>query len=160
MDPIGMDLLTDLAADLQGQCSRVPQILADSSHPRNDIVAKYVLAQGVDEARDFQMPEPILHPLTNPAILVVGFNPNYGAGEDIPRFGEGLEDYVDFYADRFADHRRDSQGRPAGKTLSSGAIYSIAHYHGIEQMVAEVLGTSKAFGLNTVYCDAYPWKWK
>lgn len=154
------DLLTDLAVELWEQSSRVPEVLAGSEYSRKDRVAQYILAQGVRDPQQFQLPEPILHPIANPSVLVVGFNPNYGPDEDIPRYGCSLDEYVAFYADRFASNRRDAQGRPAGKRSSTGEIYGIGHYHHIEQLVAEVLGTSTAFGLNAVYCDAIPWKWK
>lgn len=157
---IGKELLEDLAGELLRESSRVPEVLYGSEHSRKDRVAQYILAQGVHDPHPFQLPEPILHPIANPSVLVVGFNPNYGPDEDIPRYGYNLDEYIAFYADRFAPHRRNAQGRPAGKRLSTDEIYDIPHYHLIEQMIAEVMGTSTAFGLNAIYCDAIPWKWK
>lgn len=158
-DPVGIGLLTELATELLAESARVHDVMAGQFDP-GDLVARYILAQGVTKPADFQLPEPILHPFAGPEVLVVGFNPNFGLAEDIPRYGSSLEDYVAFYADRFADHRRDAAGRPAGRRLGDGALCQIGHYDEIEQLIAEALGTSTAFGHNTVYCDAIPWKWK
>lgn len=156
-DSSAAKLLMELADELLTAAALTPRALnkADGAP-----VARYILAQGVADPADYQLPEPILHPIDNPEVLVVGFNPNYGEDEVIPRYGSTLAEYVGFYADRFAPHRRDAAGRPAGQRLSDGAIYSISHYTEVERLVSEVLGTETAFGINTIYCDAVPWKWK
>jgi hypothetical protein len=146
-------LLRSLAQELLTASARVPDVLAQREQGV-DPIATYILAQGVTDPDDFQLPEPVLHPIDNPDVLVVGFNPNYGVDEVIPRYGSTLEDYVGFYADRFAAHRRDALGRPAGQRLSDGANFGIDHYTGVEQLVTEVLGTEMALGLNTVLSTA------
>lgn len=149
-------LLCELADELLTAAALVPQAMNSAN---GTPVERYILAQGVANSADYQLPEPILHPIDNPDVLVVGFNPNYGQDEVIPRYGSTIEEYVGFYADRFAPHRRDA-GRPAGQRLSDGSIYSISHYTKVERLVSEILGTETAFGINTIYCDAIPWKWK
>lgn len=153
------ELLVDLARGLLTASERVPDVLEHQEHDLGPTAA-YILAQGVTDPAEFHLPEPILHPVDNPDVLVIGFNPNYGENEVIPRYGCTLEEYVGFYADRFAPHRRDGGGRPAGQRLSDGSIYAIGHYTEVERLVSEALGTETAFGVNTVYCDAVPWKWK
>jgi hypothetical protein len=157
--PTASELLVGLADELLQASRQVPDVLGGSAAP-GDSIARYILAQGVTTSAEFQLPEPILHPLDNPSVLVVGFNPNFGPDEDIPRFGSSLEEYITFYADRFASHRRDQRGRPAEINRLTGKVSSIPHYNDVEKAVAAVLGTETALGLNTVYCDSIPWKWK
>lgn len=153
------ELLRGLAEGLLIASEQVPSVLSGEVASIAPVV-QYIRAQRVTNQWEFQLPEPILHPIDNPEVLVVGFNPNYGEDEIIPRYGSTLEEYVDFYANRFAPHRRDISGRPAGQRVGDRAIYHIGHYTVVERLLAEVLGTEAALGINTVYCDAISWKWK
>lgn len=155
-DSSAAELFTELADELLTATARGLRAMNTAN---SDTVSRYIVAQGVADPADYQLPEPILHPVDN-QVLVVGFNPNYGEDEVIPRCGNTHEEYVGFYADRFAPHRRDAAGRPAGQKLSDRTLFCIDHYTSVERLVAEVLETEAAFGVNTVYCDAIPWKWK
>ena len=161
MDSIGADLLTVVATKLFDDAQRVPEVLAGARAVHGgDRVPDYILIQGVTVAYDFQLPEPILHPIFEPAVLVVGYNPNYGHNEDIPRYGCTLDEYIRFYLDRFSDARRDPQGRHAYRRLSDGRNLQIGHYDVVEQLLDEVLGRRRSLGTLAVYCDMVPWKSK
>lgn len=161
MDSIGSDLLTVVATKLFNEAQRVPAVLAGArSVDKRDRVPDYILTQGVTDSSDFQLPEPILHPIFKPEVLVVGYNPNYGHFEDIPRYGCTLDEYIRFFSDRFSEARRDPQGRPAYKRLSDGRNMSIRHYDVVEQLIDEVLGKRHSLGTAAVYCDTVPWKAK
>jgi len=160
MDDTGRELLTQLARDLLVEAEYVPTVLQHGAGAAPGRLGAYILAQGVSTPADFQLPEPILHPFECPRVLVIGFNPNHGPREDIPRYGAKESDYVDFYAHRFASHRRDALGHPAHRSLDSDGPIHIGHYHDVEQMLAGVLESPLPFGDQAVYCDAIPWKWK
>lgn len=155
------DLLTVVATKLFNDAKRVPEVLAGArAGNRGDRVPDYILTQGVTNPSDFQLPEPILHPIFEPEVLVVGYYPNYGQDEDIPRYGCTLDEYIRFYSDRFSEERRDPQGRPAHKRLSDGRNVRVGHYDVVEQLLDEVLGQRNSLGTLAVYCDTVPWKSK
>ena len=161
MDAVGHRLLNEIAKRLLEDANRVPAVLEGArARHKDDRIPDYILAQGAAQPAMFQLPEPILHPMFQPEILVVGYYPNFGEDEDIPHFGCDLEDYVDFYADRFGPERRDPQGRAAHKRLSDGQNVCIGHYDLVENLLDEVLGEHQSLGKQAVYCDTVPWKSK
>lgn len=161
MDSIAYDLLALVATKLFNEAQRVPTALAGVRAANHvDRVPDYILTQGVTCPSDFQLPEPILHPIFEPQVLIVGYYPNYGQDEFIPKYGCTLDDYIRFYEDRFSDARRDPHGCPAHQRLSDGRIVRIGHYDVVEHLLDEVLGQRHSLGTLAVYCDMFPWKSK
>lgn len=99
---------------------------------------------------DFQLPEPFAGAPAAAEVAVIGQNPGYRFDETIPRRGNGLDDYIAFYAKRF-DTRL--QGKPCA--LHSGALKPMNHYAEVES----VLPARLRLGTGAVYLDAIPWKW-
>lgn len=109
----------------------------------------------------YQLPEPILHPLQSPAVLVIGLNPGYGNSELMPCLGTPLDEYVDWYAHRFDSNRRDDKGRPAAKYLEDRQtlVRHVIHYTKVEELLLSQALGPHSLGRDAVYCDAIPWKW-
>lgn len=127
------------------------------------LIYDYIRAQEGKKSEEYRLPEPILHPIYQGDVLVVGLNPNDGPHENIPRLQDGLDHYIRFYRDRFDPSRRFG-GRPAGEDRApdggKGRRYVIKHYDRVEDLIGPVVGRSQALGTVATYCDAIPWKWK
>lgn len=157
------NLLENLAGDLWQLANRwaVPVVQRQDPNQAPDPFGQFVYAQRTKQAIDYQLPEPILHPIPNPDVLVVGLNPGFGETEIIPSLGTSLSDYVDWYSNRFDHTRRDDSGRPTA-TYSEGSLIStrfVSHYAKVERWLEPACGPV-ALGRNAVYCDAIPWKWR
>ena len=121
----------------------------------------FIHAQRAATPSAYQLPEPILHPLQNPAVLVIGLNPGYGASEVMPCLGTSLDEYVNWYACRFDSNHRDDKGRPTAEYLEDGQtrIRHVNHYRKVEELLLSQALGPYSLGRNAVYCDAIPWKW-
>ncbi|MCD6031142.1 MAG: hypothetical protein K0S78_3316 [Thermomicrobiales bacterium] len=163
------DLLAEIAGDLWAQANEaVPAVLEDQGddvapalrHFVETQQALYERATGqpmIPEA--FQLPEPMLHPVNRPFVLVVGWNPGYGPNERVPTLFTPVTEYIEFYRDRFGPLGRTSpQGLPAARNQVSLRLTSIRHYTTVERLLArEGLG-DLALSKTATYVDAIPWK--
>lgn len=156
-------LLDLLARDLweQAHAHGPPVLAARRADAAPDPFGPFVWAQRPETAAALHLPEPILHPVPRPEVLVVGLNPGYGASELIPHLGTSLAEYVAWYAERFAPDRRDAKGTPVGVYAERGGLARrpIRHYATTERLLAPALGPL-ALGRVATYADAIPWKWR
>ncbi len=156
-------LLTRLAEELLTLSNRYVADVVTMENPDASPIpyGPFIHAQRVATPSAYQLPEPILHPLQNPEVLVVGLNPGFGASEIMPCFGTSLGTYVDWYANRFDSRHRDALDRPSAEYLEDGHIQirHVHHYKKLEELLlSQALGPN-SLGRSAVYCDAIPWKW-
>ncbi len=156
-------LLTRLAEELLIHSTRyVPDVVTTADPAAAPIpYGPFIHAQRAATPSAYQLPEPILHPLQNPAVLVIGLNPGYGESELMPCLGTPLDEYVDWYAYRFDSNHRDDMGRPAAEYLEDGQtrVRHVNHYKKVEELLLSQALGPYSLGRNAVYCDAIPWKW-
>jgi hypothetical protein len=119
---------------------------------------RLILAQGVNQPGEFQLPEPLLGPILERPILVLGLNPFHRAGADRPRLGCPFDDYVRYFEFMFAPDQRNEAGRIVKPELD-GSLRAIAHFAEVEDALAPALGP-RALGRVAVYADAIAWKSK
>jgi hypothetical protein len=152
---------------LQLICSRlwkearahVPIVLEHGADETLHPLDKFILAQKAFDASMFALPEPLLGPIPNKVeVLLIGLNPGYGPEEAIPRLGDDLGTYIDWYSSRFSDGRRDIWGRPASRHVN-GTQRLTLHYHAVERDYLDAALGKAALGRRAVYADAIPWKW-
>lgn len=168
-------LLNEIAADLYAQAQENARVVMATG--RQDAAAdpyvgafafaQYQQQQGDKTPSNFHLPEPILHPRDNPRVLVISANPGYGEGERLPNLDTPLQEYIDFYWNRFTPAGRmggEATGAPAvrrvplGQTGANDELYGIGHLHCIESLLEPILGPTPLSG-NAAFCDAIPWKW-
>jgi hypothetical protein len=154
-----MQLATELFDSASQYAAHVVDVQDPSVAP--EPYGPYIHAQRATSPSAYQLPEPILHPVQDPAVLVIGINPGFGGSERIPCLGTSLDDYGRWYAHRFDAQHRDEQGRPTAEYLENGEVRRrfVPHYTRVENwLLAPALGPG-ALGRYAVYCDAIPWKW-
>jgi hypothetical protein len=153
-------LLPSLAQELWHQAQQyVPEVLAHGPSAAPPPLGYFIAAQAQPSASEFQLPEPLLGPVA-PAelrILVVGLNPGYGPTEHIPTLNTRLDVYIDWYAHRFSQERRDWAGRPASIVDDQTRI--VHHYARVERDYLDPVLGPQSLGRVAVYADAIPWKW-
>jgi hypothetical protein len=102
-------LLADIAHRLWLEAERnaIPIIEVGRRDAAPDrFIGAYAYAQFLQGATTralFHLPEPILSPRDRPRILVVGVNPGYGIGEQMPTLDWSPDRYISFYWDRFEE---------------------------------------------------------
>jgi len=106
----------------------------------------------------FQLPEPMLHPVDRPVVLVLGWNPGYSPTEEVPTIFTPVAKYIEFYGDRFGPRGRTRTLRPASRDQVSTRLTVIKHYSAVERLLERAgLGTL-ALSETASYVDAIPWK--
>lgn len=153
-------LLPSLAKELWHQAQQyVPEVLAHGPSAAPLPLGYFIAAQDQPSASEFQLPEPLLGPVapSEPRILVVGLNPGFGPTEDIPTLSTRLDVYIDWYARRFCQDRRDWAGRPA--SIVDDQMRIVHHYARVERDYLDPVLGPQSLGRVAVYADAIPWKW-
>ena len=165
---LAADLLAEIGGDLWTQAHQVvPVVLAGRGDDVAPPLRHFVEAQRIlfEQAMkrpmvpaEFQLPEPMLHAVDSPIVLVVGWNPGYGPKEILPTLSTPVADYIRFYRDRFGPQGRTSTLRPAGQDQVSMRLTPIKHYTMVERLLARAGLGALALSETATYVDAIPWK--
>jgi hypothetical protein len=166
---LAADLLAGIARDLWAEANEVvPVVLdgqaADVAPPVRHFVetqrALYERATGRPMVPAvFQLPEPMLHPVDHPVVLVLGWNPGYSANERVPTLFAPVTEYIGFYRDRFGPHGRTGPRRqPAAWDQVSMRLTPIRHYSTVERLLERAGLGELALSETATYVDAIPWK--
>jgi hypothetical protein len=155
-------LLHKLAAHLWAEAEEhVPRVLGGMEPDTDNIYVRLIRAQGVSDPGLYHLPEPILHPVSDPVVLVVGMNPGYSNSETMPTLNDGFKHYVDWYKTRFDEFGRLRRGQAASTRHPDSSKRGRSHYAEVERVLeaSERLGV-RPLGRTAVYADANPWKYK